>query len=296
VLVAGAGCAADFDTTRTTPARGTLGRELYIVLCDRVAAQALPEDVSAASWHAVCHPDDQGRFADKVDPSKLVALDPAAVDTDGKPVPLALQQQHRAYRVARIEALAKRRDDLVGAFDATFPDVSIPVKAPPAAGKSCGPSGTGPLQKELAEVLGRMVDLENDHTIPLFTEGLARIMDDVKTSSDAQAALAHFDARQGYRPMQVALGAVRPVVAYPQLVPMVQSLLTLLATDSAPLDPAGAIDPSRPVGPGNRAPIAGKAAAQMQQLLAVAREELRTSDAQTPPPALTMAPDPLMPG
>jgi hypothetical protein len=58
------GCSSDFTTTRTTPARGTLGQELFTALCDRVAAQALPEDVTGASWHAVCYPDAERQLRD----------------------------------------------------------------------------------------------------------------------------------------------------------------------------------------------------------------------------------------
>jgi hypothetical protein len=292
-----AGCASDFDTSRVTPKRGTLGQELFIVLCDRVAAQALPEDVGATSWHAVCHPDASGSFAASVDASKLVPLDPNAVDLDGHPVPLALQQQHRAYRIARIEALARDRQRLTAAFDAAFPDATLPLKdlgnGDPA--RSCDAAGTGPLQKELAAVLGRMVDMEDDGTVPLFTEGLARIMDDVKAGPDVQDALARFDARQGYRPLEIGLGAARPLLAYPQLVPMVQSLLTLLAADSDPFNPAGAIDPSKPLGPGNRKPIPGRASVQMQQLLGVGREEMRTSAAPAPLAPLHTTADPAIP-
>src|ERR1700730_7803716 len=113
-----AACSGGFDTTRSTPPRGSLGRELYSLVCDRVGTQALREDVTASSYHDMCHPDATGKYTDRVDQTLLVPLDPNAVDIDGKPVPLADQQRHRAYRVARIEALARRREDLVKAFDA----------------------------------------------------------------------------------------------------------------------------------------------------------------------------------
>ncbi len=297
VIAASAACASDFDTTRTTPPRGSLGQELYIALCDRVAAQALPEDVTGVSWHPVCHPDANGTFATTVDQNKLVPLNPDAVDVNGNPVPLATQQRERAYRVARIEALARDRVKTTAAFDAAFPADSIPLKNLGAAdaSQSCAPAGTGPLPHELAAVLGRMVGAEDDGTVPLVTEALARVMNDVKAQTDTQDALARFDARQGYRPLAIGLGAARPVLAYPQLVPMVQTLLTLLATDSDPNNPAGAIDPSKPLGPGNRKPIPGKAAGQMQQLLAVGREELRTASTPTPLPLLASTTDPSVP-
>jgi hypothetical protein len=291
------GCASDFTTTRTPPPRGTLGQELFIALCDRVAAQALPEDVIGASWHAACHPDAQGNYATTVDQTRLPPINPDAVDVDGNPVPLAVQQTERAYRVARIEALGRDRVEVAAAFDAAFPDVTFALKdlTNPDPTHSCDPAGTGPLPTELAAVLGRFVTLEDDGTVPLFTEGLGRIMNDVKAATAVQDALARFDARQGYRPLGIGLGAARPLLAYPQLVPFVQSLLSLVATDSDPYSPAGAIDPSQPVGIGNRKPIPGAAATQMQQLLAVGREELRSSVAPAPLALLATTTDATVP-
>lgn len=254
-------CASDFDTTRAAPPRGTLGREMYTLVCDRVAANALREDVSGVSWHPVCHADASASFADKVDTSKLVPLDPDARDADGKPVPLDAQAQHRAYRVARIEALARDRQTLIGAFDAAFPDEPIAVKD-----GSCAPAGQESLHKALADVLARLVDLENDRTIPLLTEAIARVMNDVKAAPDIQDALARFDARQGYRPLEVAMGSARPILGYPRFVPFAQSILSIVSSG-------------------------GHAQPQMQQLLAVGREEMRTSVAPAPLAALTSAVD-----
>src|SRR5712691_6616858 len=123
------GCGGDFNLERSTPPRGSLGRELYSLVCDRVGAQALREDVTAISYHGVCHPDPvPGAYVDQVDASKLVPLDPHALDVDGHPVDLARQQRNRLYRIARIETLGRRREDLVKAFDAAFPDIKIAVK------------------------------------------------------------------------------------------------------------------------------------------------------------------------
>src|SRR5437660_7115514 len=94
------GCSGDFDMNRATPPRGSLGRELYSMVCDRVGAQALREDVTGGSYHAICHPDPAtGKYAEKVDQALLVDLDPSAVDTSGKPVALDVQKQHRKYRI-----------------------------------------------------------------------------------------------------------------------------------------------------------------------------------------------------
>ena len=295
-LAAAAGCSGDFDTTRQIPKRATLGRELYSLVCDRIGANALREDVTAASYHSMCHPDASGAYTDRVDTAQLVPLDPSAVDVDGKNVPMAEQVKHRAYRIARVEALAHRREDMVKAFDASFPDEPIAVKdlANADSSKSCGAAGKGRLQKELGDVLGRLTDMENDRTIPLFTESLARIMNDVKASPEAQAALARFDARQGYRPSDIALGASRSLLSYPKLAELVNAFLKLVATDSAPFDPAGKIDPNRPLSVDNRKPIAGHAAAELQTILTVLREELRTAETTKAPAPLTTRTDPKM--
>jgi hypothetical protein len=250
---------------------------LFIALCDRVAAQALPEDVTGASWHAVCHPDSTGAFATSVDTSRLVPLDSSALDTKGTPVPLAKQETERAYRVARIEALARDRTELIAAFDGAFPDVPIPLKnlASPDPAASCDVGETGQLPPELAQVLGRMVSVENDGTMPFFTEALARMMSGVESGTAVDDALARLDARQGYRPLSVDLGAARPILAYPQLVALVRSVVALVA---------------------DRKPIAGKAAAQMQQLLAVGREGLRTAAPAAPLAPLAATADPKVPG
>ncbi|MEO7109731.1 MAG: hypothetical protein ABI183_04795, partial [Polyangiaceae bacterium] len=70
-LVLLATACSDFDTTRSTPPRGTIGEELYGVVCDRVAAEALREDLSGASYQGVCHKDASGSYADAIDVSRL---------------------------------------------------------------------------------------------------------------------------------------------------------------------------------------------------------------------------------
>ncbi|MGH7297606.1 MAG: hypothetical protein ACRELB_21895, partial [Polyangiaceae bacterium] len=113
--VAGAGC-SDFAVHRVTPPRGTFGQELYSVVCDRVGAQSLREDVTGASFHAVCHPTASGQYADHVDVSLLPPVT-ATTTPEGQPVTLAQQQHQRALDVARVEALARDRSELVAAFD-----------------------------------------------------------------------------------------------------------------------------------------------------------------------------------
>src|SRR5580704_10205033 len=115
-VVAAAGCASDFDTSRVIPARGTLGQELYGVVCDRVGAQALHEDLTGASFDSICHADaTTGQYGNTVDQTKLPPLQNGLVDTDGLPVPMAKQQSDRLYAVNRIQALARDRASLIAA-------------------------------------------------------------------------------------------------------------------------------------------------------------------------------------
>jgi hypothetical protein len=255
---------------------------MYGVFCDRVGAQALPEDLSGASFTGLCHRGADGSYATHVDVSQLPALDPDAPDADGNPLPLAQQQSDRAHSIARIEALARRRPDLVAAIDFTLPDVNIAVHDVdnPDPTKSCDPpaaSGEGRLHAELERLLAHFGPLYDDGTLPQSTESLARVMTAFEASPDAQAAYARFDARQGYRPIDLALGAARPVAAYPKMRDLADTLLSLLSADSNPYDPNPKYDAQ-----GNRIPVPGALYPQFSKLLEVAHGELR--DAVPDPP------------
>lgn len=301
------GCAPEFDTNRVTDNRGSLGREMYTMVCDRVGAQALREDVAGASYHDVCHANPQGEFADRVDLTKLPAVE-EAVDVDGKPVTLEQQLENREHRIARIEAVARRRHDLVVAFDTAFAHENIGIKdlANPDEAKSCeppggsapsnrpdSPSGEADLRAELGDMLGRLTDLYNDDTIPHLTRALSRMMDDIDHAPAVQTALARFDARRGYRPKDVGMGVSRPVVSYPRLVELANALLRLLSSDTDPqgmlLDAAAPRKKAADRTAADRIP--GKAHAPLVDLLGIMKEELRTAKALPDLPTLGTAKD-----
>jgi hypothetical protein len=290
-------CSNDFDTTRNPPPRGTLGEEMYGILCDRVGAQALHEDLTGDSFLALCHKAADGSYQDTVDVSRLPPLvdgspricDPADTNCQPLPVPLAQQQAERAYAIGRIETLAKRRGDLIAALDFTMPDVKVPVKdnKNPDPTKSCDPpaaSGEARFHDELSDMLGRFQALYNDGTIPQSTESLALLMNAFKVSPDAQTSYTRFDARQGYRPIDLALGAARPIIAYPNLRDLANASLSLLSADSNPYDPNAKLDAD-----GQRIPVPGDAYPQFSKLLEVTHEELRDVAAD---PALAALPTP----
>ena len=283
-------CSNDFDTTRTPPPRGTLGEEMYGILCDRIGAQALHEDLTGDSFLAMCHKTADGKYTDKVDVSRLPPLVDGATGADGKPMTIQQQQDDRARAIARIETLAKRRFDLVAALDFAMPDIKVPVKDNKNLDvtKTClapAASGEARFHDELSDMLGRFQALYNDGTIPQSTESLAHIMDAFKASPEAQASYARFDARQGYRPIDLALGATRPIIAYPNLRDLANATLSLLSADSNPYDPNAKYDDQ-----GKRIAVPGAAYPQFSKLLEVTHEEFRDVKAD---PALGALPAPV---
>src|SRR5579863_127507 len=188
-LVAAAACSDTFDAARHPPPRGSLGQEMFGVVCDRVGAQSLHEDLTGASYRSICHPQPDGTFADPptVDPTGLPPLDPNAKDVQGTPVTLDRQTADRAYGIARMEALGRHRADLVGALDATFPDEQIPV-----FDATCQSTVPGSLHTELAGLLQRLQALYGDGTLPQETQALATVVDALAGAGDAQSAWVRF--------------------------------------------------------------------------------------------------------
>ena len=287
----GPGCAPELDTSRPAIALGTVGEEMFGVICDRVGAQALREDLTGDSFRGLCHKPRGGEFTDKVDLSKLPAVDPSAVNEKGEPVSVDQQRKNRDVAVGRVEALARRRTDLVRALDATFPETKIPIKDidNPDETQSCSApkaSGEGLLTNQIADMLGRMGDLYNDGTLPQSTQSLARVVDTFKKSDEAQAAWARLSARQGYRPIETALGATRPIIAYPHLRDLSNASLRLLSADSNPYE----LDPKFD-GDGVRIPIPGPGNAALNKMLEAGHEELLASKADPKAPALVAKTD-----
>ena len=82
------GCAEELDTTRVESARGTLGEEIYEVVCQRIASEESPEDVSGRRSRALC---------------------------EGEAGP-------EAATTPRLRALAENRERLVTALDRVMPE------------------------------------------------------------------------------------------------------------------------------------------------------------------------------
>ncbi len=233
-------CGSNFDEVRRVPERASLGQEIYTVLCDRIGAGALTEDLSGASYRALCHGDSTGAYATTVDESLLPSPDSLA-----DPALRVRALATRRLAVSKLEALARRRVELVEALDATLVDtpLSDPLgKGPPVSG-----------HEALSQLLRALVPLYEDNPIdpaaeplmPSVTRATARFFaglggpghdDDLYThavdaarAEAAQQALAKLSGRAGYRPTRVALGALRPTLAYPGLRSLAQVLTPRLA-------------------------------------------------------------------
>jgi hypothetical protein len=222
-VVAVGGCSSD-AVQLPRPARGTIGEETFGVFCDRVGAQSLREDLSGGSYRAVCHRDPTTRaYAATVD---RASLPPMPADAS----PLARAARDRG--IARVEALGRHRSDLIAALDAVVPADGT-VIARDGAGDGCAPGRSQPLPGEVANLLARMTDAYDDGTVPQATRSIARLMQAIQASPDAQAALERLGQRAGYRPEEVALGLARPVLAYPGLRDLTNATLGLLAPQGA---------------------------------------------------------------
>ena len=283
------GCTPDISTQRNIPQRPSLGEQLYGVFCDRLGAQSLHEDLSGTSYHLLCHRKD-GAFADKVDTRFLPSIQ-GGFSQSGQSVSAEQQQQARVHGIARIEALARWRADLISALDAMLPDIPVPAKDlknhDPA--QSCSPSGQERFRDQLSDLLNRLNanNLYIDGTLPNSTESLGRVFTAFKTDSDLQSALARIEARKGYHPPDVSLGALQPVLAYPDLRDLSNSSLNLISPDSKPYD----LHPPRDSS-GQRIPVPGAAYKDLTKLVEVGHHELRTATADPPVPPLAINFDP----
>lgn len=269
-VVAATSCSA-LDTTRVAGPNATLGDDIYGVLCDRVGASVLAEDLGGASYDAVCHYDAKGHYGDKVDVSGLPAPTTSAAQTA------------RKLSVAKLERMAQRRGDLIHAINATFPDTSIPdvtSKDPSAKVRLHDALFTfGQTASQLYE--SNPVDPKGAPLMPSHTRSMARLFDAMAApglcagattkctwdsdcgaagicQSPVRDALSTMWGRQGYRPFQVGLGFVRPALGYPDLRKLTTTTLSVL-------------------GPG------GAASPELQQVLDVMQQELVTAGATVSP-------------
>jgi hypothetical protein len=212
---------SDFDATRIAPPKATLGDDMFGVLCDRIGAGSLTEDVTGASYHAVCHYSNTGTYEDTVDRSYLPAV---AGD---------VQTKTRELGIAKVEAMARRRSDLVRAFNAIFPDEKIDNVATAQSGDTIGMhDALLTFSQQLSQLYEtNPYEPTGAPSAPASTRAMADIFDALFKSEPARKAMSSIWGRQGYRPANVGLGITRPLFAYPRLRPLLTALLDVLAPE-----------------------------------------------------------------
>jgi len=239
-------CHEPLDTTRQAGQKATFGDDLYGVFCDRLGAELFQEDLTGASYQSVCHYDDKGAYGDEVDASAL-------------PKPKSDKAKRaRSIAIAKMNALVRRRADLVRAFNATFPDIDIDN---PATKKDA--SDTVNLLDAMMDLGQRVSALyeQDPYAVaagdpfaeplaPAATRSMGRLFDSMSESEEAKAMLSRMWGRRGYRPAHVGLGIVRSSLDYPNLRELTTRAVSLLGPD-------------------------GTATPQLQALLGVMEREMR---------------------
>lgn len=235
-------CHEGIDTTRQAPPEATLGDDIYGLVCDRVGASVFKEDLTGASYHRVCHYDDDGSYGDQVDTE---LLPPIAKSNDKG-------QRARKLALAKMDAMVRRRSDLVRAFNTIFPDTEIDDVSTEKKGDKVRFHDA---LMSFGQTMAKLYD-ENpfggDPLMPHSTQSLARLFDALADSDEARAALAQIWGRQGYRPYQVGLGAIRSSLAYPNIRALTKAAVGVLGPD-------------------------GQAVPQLQQMLSISKREMLTS-------------------
>ncbi|MCU0690120.1 MAG: hypothetical protein MUF54_01835, partial [Polyangiaceae bacterium] len=253
----------------------------------RVGAQALRDDVTGASFRDICHLRADGTYAAKLDRARLPQVTVGS-NTSGAILTVEQMRARRELRIARVEALGAHREPIVEALNAVLPDLQIPslrLRAPDPA-DTCKPSGSKvSLHGELAQVLGRLVDLYNDQTIPAVTRGIGSLANRLAEDKEAQDALARMGAREGYRPMTMALGVLRPLLSYDRLPALANRILRNLASDTHFANLARGRTDAADAQPGN-------AHVAFQQLLSVVSAEMRSVEVRPTPEPLVVLHDP----
>lgn len=266
-----ASCAADFDTTRRPEPRKTVGEDVFGMLCDRVGAGALHEDLTGESYKSICHGQD-GVYGAGVDERRLPRLRASGDD-----------EVHKARRdaIRRVEAMAKHRAELIAAINAVFPDTESTVRHLRAVdGEGSGGVRRAPHLRAVSDMLTRLVDLYNDGTIPSSTRALADLLRTIAKDEAALKALSSGVAQEGSLRAGRGASALGRALSYPDLRDATFDLVRLFSTDADPYDNNKAGSPPRP-----HRPSPGAERPALLAWLSVVGEELRslTTDNEGPP-------------
>ncbi|MBI5518165.1 MAG: hypothetical protein HY909_30620 [Deltaproteobacteria bacterium] len=253
--VASLSCAPEFSTARVPVPQGTVGEEVFRVLCERVDVGENPTDVAFERARVPC--------------------------TRG----LTMDQSPPPGVGPKVTALARLRADVVGALDQTFTRELqtpadrllvqlLPLYGPDGSGRNTlrlGDGGVAPIEgfpsdfNPLTDCAGSMPRRDcSAGMLPLTTRSVVSLLDGFNRNAPFLRAMSRFSQRQGYRPPSVAFGLLRPVLGYSRLDDLLDTILRMFRD---PL-PATAASPAIPAGPGN---------GHFNTLLATLRGEMATA-------------------
>lgn len=114
----------------------------------------------------------------------------------------------------RLVALMENRERLAGALDQVLPEE---------------------MHDDLSNFLWRLLPLYDPpvERLPRNTRLIADLLDSLANDDEALAALARIGTRTGYRPLRLALGLVRPALAYPELDTLAEGALDAIGEGGA---------------------------------------------------------------
>ncbi|MEI8256684.1 MAG: iron chelate uptake ABC transporter family permease subunit, partial [Deltaproteobacteria bacterium] len=193
-------CVSDFDTRRQVPAeRGTVGAEVFHVVCERVDVGESPDDLDFERARGVC--DGEGVVADG---GGTMAVGP------------------------KVRTMGERRSAIVAAIDRAIPRAlyddadGMLFNLLPLYGSDNGRDG-GTTRLADGGTAPRDEDL-----LPQTTRAVSRLLTSIVNDASAPAALAAFSHHQGYRPPRIALGLTRALLGYPHLGDVLESTFSLV--------------------------------------------------------------------
>jgi len=195
-FVIAAGCGADLSRGDQRPI-GTIGAEVFRLVCMNLAAQAFPNDMTGERFTSRCEGKDNTAFTE-----------------------LTPTKEEEKYSLARFNVLLARRQYLVPALESVlasstfqndelrgFLDGLLPLYDPP---KELLPEVT----REWAALLQHLISHDDE------------------VNKDAIRAFERMGSREGYRPLRLALGVARAALAYDGLDTLVHTSLGSLDPDT----------------------------------------------------------------
>lgn len=207
-------CAPEFDARRQANPTGTLGEEVFGVVCERVHYGESPSDVSFARGRRPCT---RGLSA-----SESAPVGPKTI------------------------ALGRLRSELANALDRAMPEALeapldrlllnlLPLYGPDGSRRRAAGGAW-----QIDDRDGRVVSSEP--VLPETTRAVVGFLDGVRTDVEFLRAMGRASQRQGTRPADVSIGLLRPLLGDAQLDATLDQLMRLVR-EATPTQPQGTARP-----------------------------------------------------